>query len=326
MGKRGRTRRTAKTTPNDEQDDVDLILRHVSRQFPRDVARALLGAAEPIEPLGWVDTQVTGRQRRLDRALAVKVGGEERLLHAEWTLAMSDEMPFRVFEYHCLTALAVADEARAREGAPARQPTPIDSVVVVLSGREEPWPAHSAYRTSSRDEPFSGVQFRIEAVYQRTVAELAARGSPFWLIFAPLAADADGRKLTHVIETLRACSGERQFEELGAAMVALAEADARERGLADVIKSLLPREVVMQNSIYREGKAAGLKEGLEKGLEKGLALLAHQIERRLGRQLTAEERRRLSERMHAEGPEKVGDVVLDLSADDLSMWLTATAS
>lgn len=170
------------------------------------------------------------------------------------------------------------------------------------------------------------MQFRIEAVYQRTVAELAARGSPFWLIFTPLAADADRSKLNQVIEELRVCSGERQFGELGAAMVALAEADTRERGLADVVKSLLPREVVMQNSIYREGKAAGLKEGLEKGLEKGLALLAHQVERRLGRSLTADERGRLSERLGAEGPEKVGDVVLDLSADDLSMWLAATAS
>ncbi|WP_437801940.1 hypothetical protein [Sorangium sp. So ce693] len=326
MGKRGRRRGKENTGQDDEPDDVDLILRHVSRQFPHDVARALLGAAGPIEPLGWVDTQVTGRQRRLDRALAVMVGGERRLLHAEWTLAMGDEIPFRVFEYHCLTALAVADEARASVGAPAPQPTPIDSVVVVLSGREAPWPTHGAYRTSSSDEPFSGVQFRIEAVYQRTVAELAARRSPFWLIFTPLAADADRSKLNQVIEELRACSGERQFGELGAAMVALAEADTRERGLADVVKSLLPREVVMQNSIYREGKAAGLKEGLEKGLEKGLALLAHQVERRLGRSLTADERGRLSERLGAEGPEKVGDVVLDLSADDLSMWLTATAS
>ncbi|WP_437978027.1 hypothetical protein WMF11_15620 [Sorangium sp. So ce295] len=295
----------------------------MSRQFPHDVARALLGAAGPIEPLGWVDTQVTGRQRRLDRALAVKVGGERRLLHAEWTLAMSEEIPFRVFEYHCLTALAVADEARASEGAPP--PTPIDSVVVVLSGREEPWPSHGSYRTSPRDEPFSGVQFRIEAVYQRTVAELAARGSPFWLIFTPLAADADGSKLNQVIEALRACSGERQFAELGAAMVALAEADTRERGLADVIKSLLPREVVMQNSIYRDGKAAGLKEGLEKGVEKGLAPLAHQIERRLGRSLTAVERSGLSERLRAEGPERVGDVVLDLSAGELSTWLAPAA-
>jgi hypothetical protein len=31
-------------------------------------------------------------------------------------------------------------------------------------------------------EPFSGVRFRIDAVYQRTAAELAARGSPLWMI------------------------------------------------------------------------------------------------------------------------------------------------
>ncbi|AUX41815.1 uncharacterized protein SOCE26_032400 [Sorangium cellulosum] len=51
---------------------------------------------------------------------------------------------------------------------------PIESVVVVLSGREEPWPTHGSYRTSPPGEAFSGVHFRIEAVYQRTMAELAS--------------------------------------------------------------------------------------------------------------------------------------------------------
>ncbi|MDC3956834.1 hypothetical protein [Polyangium jinanense] len=111
-------------------DDVDLVLRHVSRQFAREVARALCDADQTIvEPLGWVETQVTGRQRRLDRALSVKVGDERRLLHAEWTLTMTEEIAFRVFEYHNLTALAAADEARGGRG----KPLPIESVVIVLS-------------------------------------------------------------------------------------------------------------------------------------------------------------------------------------------------
>ncbi|WP_437681096.1 hypothetical protein [Sorangium sp. So ce131] len=98
---------------------------------------------------------------------------------------MSEVMPFRVFEYNCLTALAMADEARANKG----EPVPIDSVVVILSGREEPWPTHGSYRTSAPGEPFSGVHFRLEAVCQRTVAELEARGSVFWLIMLDLPPD-----------------------------------------------------------------------------------------------------------------------------------------
>jgi hypothetical protein len=70
----------------------------------------------------------------------------------------------------------------------------------------------------------------------------------------------------------------------------------------------------MQNWIFKEGKAAGVKEGIEKAL-------AHQFERRLARPLTAVERKRLKQRLRVEGPEKVGDAVLDLSAAELSAWL-----
>ena len=44
-------------------------------------------------------------------------------------------------------------------------------------------------------------QETIEAVYQYTVAELEARGSPSWLAFAPLAVDvnADPRALGGVV-------------------------------------------------------------------------------------------------------------------------------
>ena len=48
---------------------------------------------------------------------------------------------------------------------PAGQKTPrIRSTLVLLSGREEPWPTEGEYRTSPEDAPFSGVSFRIEAV------------------------------------------------------------------------------------------------------------------------------------------------------------------
>ncbi|MDI3288892.1 hypothetical protein [Polyangium sp. 15x6] len=286
-------------------DDVDLVLRHVSRQFPREVARALCDADQKlVEPLGWVETQVTGRQRRLDRALSVKVGDERRLLHAEWTLTMTEEIAFRVFEYHNLTALAAADEARGGRG----KPLPIESVVIVLSGREEPWPAHAAYRTSPARAPFCGVHFRIEPVYQRTVAELEARGSAFWMIFTPLAVDADARNLEAVLEALRARTNEREFAELGAAMVALADADKRERRLADVVHSCLSREIVMQNRIFREGKAMGIEEGFVQGQ---LAVLARQVERRLRRPLRTDEQEQLAEHLRVDGPDAVADAIFD---------------
>jgi hypothetical protein len=318
--------RTHKTpSKRKRRDDFDQALRHASRQFPSEVARVLLRTRRRIEPMEWAETQVTARQRRLDRALSLRVDGERTVLHVDWSLRMTGKTPLRVFEYSSLTALALADEARGR---PRKKPPPIESVVVVLSGREERWPSRGEYRTSPPGKPFSGVRFRIEAVYQRTVAQLRARG-PFWMIFAPLAADADATKLARVVDELRARISPEAFDELGLAMATLAEADKRKRGFRDVVRSLLPTELVMQSWIFKEGrkegKAEGRKEGKvegrKQGLAKGLQPLVHLFERRLGRSLTPDERARLAKRLRADGPEKLGDVVLDLSTAELSAWL-----
>jgi len=299
---------------SEERDDVDLVLRHISRQFPEALARALVKTRDPIVVGSWIDTQVTGRQRRLDRALEVSIGGRPGLLHVEWQLTMTAEMAFRVYEYNVLLSLAEGDATR-----PGEQRLPIESVVVLLAGREEPWPAHGEYRTSRDNAPFSGVRFRIEPVYQSTVAELMARDSPLWLVFAPLAVDADERSLPQVIDALRARTSRRQMEELGVVMSVLADADKRKRGLRSVITSLLPEEAVMESWVYKQGKEKGQQEGIEKGI----GLVAHLFERRLARPLDSAERGALIRRLDTLGPERLGDVVFDLSAEALAAWLAA---
>ncbi|UQA54712.1 hypothetical protein [Polyangium aurulentum] len=299
----------------EEDDSVDLILRHVSHRFPEDLARGLLGVEGPIEA-SVLETQVSSRHRELDRTLDVRVGGERRLFHLEWQGEMPANMPFRSYEYQSLMALAMAADSRAG----AQLVPPIESVVVLLGGREEPWPPYGSYRLSPPDAPFSGVHFRIEPVYQRTVAELAARG-PFWLIFAALAADADERRITHVVEDLQAKLSRDAFEELGIALAVLAEADRRGRGLRSVVRSLLPRELVMQNWIYKEG----LEKGVETGrLEGQLEQLARLFERRLTRTLTPGERMTLAERLRNQGADHLTDTALGLSPEDLTTWLAAT--
>jgi hypothetical protein len=304
--------------PEEEGDDVDLVLRHVSRQFPEALVQALITTSAPVVVGGWIDTQVSGRQRRLDRTLEVTIGGRRCLLHVEWQLKMTAKVPFRVYEYNVLLSLAEADKTRAG-GEPLR----IESVVVLLGGREERWAAEGEYRTSWPEARFSGVRFRIEPVYQRTLAELMARESPLWLIFAPLAVDANEQSLPPVIEALRARTTARELEELGVAMAVLADADKRQRGLRSVITSLLPEEVVMESWIYKQGKQKGVEEGLEQGLEKGLGPLAHLFERRLARGLTSAERGVLVRRLGTLGPERLGDLVLDFTPEALAAWLAA---
>ncbi len=237
------------TTPTIEQDDdVDLALRHV--------------------------TQLAARQRRMDRSLVVVADGQRRVEHVEWQLRWERDLPFRVYEYHALQSLALRESA-----APKERVARVQSTVVLLSGREAPWPSHGVYRTSPKGARFSGVRFRIDAVYQRTLAELRARGSALWMMFAPLAVDASRDAMTDVINDLRARTARSRFEDLAVAMTVLADADVRRRGLRSVIAAQLPRELVMRSWIYRQGEESGLEQGREQGREQAAAALRAAIEK-----------------------------------------------
>jgi predicted transposase YdaD len=357
----------AVTSPPAPADDVDLVLRHVSRLFPTSFARALLPPKSTITSATWLETQVTARQRRLDRALAVQLAdGQHRLLHTEWQFRMSADVPFRVYEYHSLLSFVLHDEQQAAETAKAapsaakrdgqaaktlphasktegkaakpavkgagwsrgaaRARPCIESTVVLLAGREKPWPAWGRYRTSPPDAPFSGVRFRIEAVYQRTVAELEAKGSPLWLIFAPLARDATPARMAQVVTALRTQTSAREFDELAVALTVLADADRRQRpGLRHAIMAQLPKELIMQSWVYKQGRKEGIEkgreQGLEKGREQGLKPFERLLERRVGRALSEAEHRTLSERVATLGPDRLSDVALELSGEALAAWL-----
>jgi hypothetical protein len=293
-------------------EDLDLILRHVTRQFPEQLARALLPPGTVISSARWSDTQVTSRQRRLDRGLEVVVEDKRRLEHTEWQLEMLADTAFRVYEYNTLTSIALEAET------PAGQETPrIQSTVVLMTGREAPWPQHGTYRTSPDDAPFSGVTFRIDAVYQRTVAEIEARG-PLWAIFAPLAVDADPVRMNAVLDRLRAEYDPRKFAELAVALAVVATKDQRQRGLGQGILAVLSKEDVMQSSVYQMGKLDGVLEGELKGK---LEMLAPLYERRLQRPLTEAERGTLAQRVGKLSVGRLLDVPLERSADALAEWL-----
>jgi hypothetical protein len=146
--------------------DADITLRHLARRRPEELVRALVPEGCPIEVLGWVDSQVTSIERRLDKALRLRIDGEPRVLHVEFCFALRDDVPDRVVEYlgFLFTAL--------RREAPGQPVPPIESVTVVLSGGKRRLPATGQRRIAWPGRPFSGVRFRIDAVYQRTLAEL----------------------------------------------------------------------------------------------------------------------------------------------------------
>ena len=312
----------------DTRDGIDRMLRHASRPHPRALPKPLFGIDEPIEETSWVETQVTGRQRRVDRALCVKSGKKRRWLHVEWTVRLDELIDIRVYEYNHLLNMAAHADAKAvrKEGKRPPKPIRVNSVVVVLTGPKSGVPKRGSYRTSSKGEPFSGVRYRIEAIYQRAVAEIEAMAadSVFWLVFVPLAVDVDERAIVRALESLQTSTNQRDFEDLAATMFVLATLKEDGQRMMDVISSRVSRSVMLDNWLYKEGRKEGLEKGLERGLEKGRAeLLVLQFEQRLSRALTTEEQKCLVARLHKEGPQELAKAVLNLSGAKLAAWLLA---
>src|ERR1700679_2760777 len=87
--------------------------------------------------------------------------------------------------------------------APKQPQSPIESLVVVLSGRRKPWPRARKVRIRWTKGRWAGHRYRIDAVYRRMVADLMARGSVLWLVFVPLACDATVAAVRQAVGELR---------------------------------------------------------------------------------------------------------------------------
>ena len=234
--------------------EIDLALRHIAQQFPEELARAQMGRDSKFTVTGWFETQFAERERRLDRTLEILYQGQPRLLHIEFQSVMEADVPYRIFEYHNLLAMALRDLSQ-KTGQP---PPPIDSTVVLLTGREELWPTKGIYQTSWPEGDFCGVQYRLDPVYQLTIEQLKARGNLLWLIFAPLTRDATIDKLIALTQEMQQrAQTQREFGDLAAAMLVMADADGRERKLREPLAKKIPKEIVMQSWVYQQGQAWG---------------------------------------------------------------------
>lgn len=322
-----------RNTKRKSKDDIDTMLRYVSRPHAHTLSRNLFGTQDPIVEARWVESQLAARQRRVDRAMVVKLQDEHRWQHIEWTERLTRDVRVRVYEYNHLLVMAAHADAEAAHvpGQPRVKPVTVDSIVVVLTGPKQGLPKTGTYRTSARNGRFSGVRFGIEAIYLRTVAEIDAMNSVFWLIFVPLAIDADEQALVRTIETLRTRTNPRHFDDLLAAMFTIAKLKKDRPNFLTVIESATRRpRMIFRNELTdkwtREGKEFGRKIGLVEGRKEGLAkareeqhaLLRGLVERRVRRPLTNDEKARFDAWCNQKGGAKeIANAVIDLSADEL---------
>jgi hypothetical protein len=292
--------------------DADITLRHIIRRHPEAIARAMASPDQPVEVLGWADTQLTALERRMDRLLRLRVGGQPRMLHTEFQVELTGDVRYRVYEYQALSIMALRAEV------PDEPLPPIETVVVVLTGRSKAWPSHARFRSGWPESKFSGVRFRVDAVYQRTVAELTARGSVFWLVFTPLARDATRETMGTVVQAIqRQAPDAEERAELYFALLVMADLDPGGHNLRQEIVTMLEAtedELFKRSSTLRKAYEKGGREAVE-------TILRTLFVRRIGRTLTPEEQQALARHAEQLGAERVGEVVLDLDGDALAAWL-----
>lgn len=301
---------------------ADISLRHIARRWAADLARGLVPAGTAVEVLGWLDTQLTATERRLDKALLLRIARRRRALHVEFEVDPDAEVPERVVEYQSLLFFAL--RARSKRRVP-----PIKSVVVVLRGRAEPHPPDGKRRIGWPEDPWSGARYQIEPVYQRTVAELRARGGLLWLAFTPLARDATADTMRSVLADIRAAVPVIQERaEIYAAMAALADLKpwgySLRREIRDMLR-LTDDAVFRESEILQEAFAEGIEQGIEKGRNEGIAASVERTLRRLflkksGRSPTRSEQDALAKRAHETTPEQLADLAM-LPGDALLDWL-----
>jgi hypothetical protein len=299
---------------------ADITLRHFFRRHAEAVARTYVPGRD-VEVVRWADTQVTAVEQRLDKTLLLRRARRLHALALEIAYRYERDLPDRVHEYQGLSRMAFRDEH------PRGLPPLMESVVILLTGRRSRWPRERALRTSWHGRKFSGTHFRIDAVYQRTVAQLAARGSPFWLAFTPLARDATPAAMRKVVAALHAqVPGDKERTDLFAALLVLADVDPWGHNLREEIQAMLdqePTDMIQVSKTLRDVYNLGARKGVARGIEKGIArLLRDLFATRLHRALTAPERTALATRA-AQDPEHAQQQALALEGEALAAWLLA---
>lgn len=307
---------------------ADIALRHVTHQYPEDLARALLPPGLAFEVTGWFDSQLTMLERRLDEALDLRVSGERRLLHVEIELDLDDEDAARVDAYRALLLMALQIEAS--KTSPSQKPdaierrstlrarVPVHSVVIVLRGRKETWPEEGEYGNDWPELPWSGTRFRIEGVYQRTVAELRARGGLLWRVFAPLATDASAGAMREVIDEIRGRTAPDETRAaLYTALLVMAEIDPWGHNLIKEITAMMQADDL---EIYRLSPTlrAAFEDGELKGKQE---LLCEAFAEQAGRAPTSDEQAALAKRAQELGAKQALRALFKLHGDALVAWL-----
>jgi hypothetical protein len=263
--------------------DVDIALRQVTTRRPEDIARRFVSSDQTILSMRWLDTQLAVRERRIDKGLLVELPQYRVAIHNEWFIENATDMAWRMYEYGCELqevirqedlAHAKAEKVRTTSYAAAKR-LYVESCAVVLDGPEAPLASWGEWMISPPGTPSehqSVVRFRVEAIYQRTTAELLAHPGMLWLVFAPLARDVSEENLRLAVQAARERAHSREeLDDIASAMHILAVARPKVTSLSARIVDMFKEEGLIERTwLFQHGHEKGLEKGLEKGVEQGV--------------------------------------------------------
>lgn len=237
--------------------ELDIAAKALLREEPEAVVRLALGDVRVLS-VAADESELPARAQRLDKLLRIETADEPEpiWLHVEVQAAWTSDVPRRVFDYWTL-----AHRLHERVG----------SFVLCLKPGDKQGRPRGVYDAHFRGRRVQRFRFEVLCAWHLQAAELLVRGVPGLQPLVPFAADATPERVDAAMQALAAVQPRRRRAELQAALAAFAgNVYPHTRWLERI-----PREILMESTVYQEIKAEGRTEGQRE-------LVALLLERRLG--------------------------------------------
>lgn len=237
--------------------ELDIAAKALLREEPEAVVRLALGDVS-IRAVAADESELPAQALRLDKLLRVESDDEPEpfWLHVEVQAAWAADVPRRVFEYWSL-----AHRLHDRVG----------SFLLCLKPGDKQGQPRGDYVVAFRGRTVQRFEFDVLCAWELEAAELLVRGVPGLLPLVPFAGHATPALVDEAMQALAAVEPRRRRAELQAALAAFAgNVYPDTRWLARI-----PREILMESTVYQEIKAEGRVEGQRE-------LIAHLLTKRLG--------------------------------------------
>ena len=243
--------------------DLDLVTKILMCAAPEAFVRLWLGREVEVHEVRAADKELQSRRVLMDKLYELRLAGEagHRWLHVEVAAVWEHDLPYRMFDYWGMARRTVSG--------------PIGSLLICLKPGSRQGRPTNTYREADAGTELA-FRYLLVRAWSWTVGELL-QGNPALLPFVPYAGDANVAKVDDAIRTADQVEPRSLRADLLAALAVFAQ-----NVFKDVDWSArMPRELLMESAIYRQGEAAGERKLVKVLLETKLGDEAPRLATRL---------------------------------------------